>query len=248
MIAMVGAILVASLLGSLHCAGMCGAFVALATGDTKGWQPAAAYHGGRLISYITLGAIAGAAGTLINIAGSLAGLQTAATILAGATMVGFGVVCLLRTQGVRISHLRLPLSWTRLVSRASGVAMNRPPVVRAGIIGLSTTFLPCGWLYAFVVTAAGTGSIFPGMLVMSIFWIGTLPALIVVGTGVRHLLGPIGKRAPLITSLLLVGVGMYTLVGRSMLDPVAMAQRISGKSIEKLSTEKPDCCTTAPQS
>jgi hypothetical protein len=70
---------------------------------------------------------------------------------------------------------------------------------------------------------------------MAIFWIGTLPALIVVGAGFRGLLGPIGRRAPLVTSLLLIAVGLYTLVGRTMLDPVAIASRAGIGST-------PDCC------
>jgi uncharacterized protein len=68
-IALVAAIFLASLLGSLHCAGMCGAFVAIACGrlgnDRSDWRDAVAlqtaYHGGRLLTYVTLGMFAGAA-------------------------------------------------------------------------------------------------------------------------------------------------------------------------------------------
>lgn len=243
MIAMVGAILVASLLGSMHCVGMCGAFVALAVGESRGWRAAAAYHGGRLVSYILLGAIAGAAGTLMNVAGAMAGIRPIAAIFAGATMVVFGVICLLRIWGVRIAHMRLPASWSRIVSQISMKAMNRPLVVRAGMIGLATTLLPCGWLYAFAVTAAGTASPLQGAVVMAFFWLGTVPALVIVGTGIRGLLGPIGKRAPALTSLLLVIVGLYTLVGRSMLDPMAIAQRVQSKTGMTATTQPAACCT-----
>jgi sulfite exporter TauE/SafE len=243
MIAMVSAILVASLLGSMHCVGMCGAFVALAVGESRGWRAAAAYHGGRLISYVLLGAIAGAAGTLMNVAGAMAGIRPIAAIFAGATMVVFGGIMLLRLWGVRIAHMRLPASWSRLVSRISMKAMNRPLVIRAGMIGLATTLLPCGWLYAFAVTAAGTASPLQGAAVMAIFWLGTLPALVVVGAGVRGLLGPIGKRAPALTSLLLVIVGLYTLIGRSMLDPLAIAQRVQNKAGMTATTQPAACCT-----
>lgn len=61
--------------------------------------------------------------------------------------------------------------------------MDRPPVVRAAATGLFTTLLPCGWLYAFVVTAAGTGSGTPlhGAALMAVFWLGTLPMMLTVG-------------------------------------------------------------------
>ena len=57
MIALIGAVLVASLLGSLHCAGMCGAFVAFAVIGSPGHQPSrvalnTAYNLGRLITYL----------------------------------------------------------------------------------------------------------------------------------------------------------------------------------------------------
>lgn len=241
MTSLIAAIFVASLLGSLHCVGMCGAFVALAVGDTRGWRPAAAYHGGRLVSYALLGAAAGAAGQLIDLAGSLAGVRPLAAALAGATMVLFGLVALLRSLGVRIQHLHLPQSWTALVSRFSAAAMNRPPIARASIIGLCTTLLPCGWLYAFAVTAAGTGSPLKGAAAMAVFWLGTLPALIVVGVGVQRLLGPIGRRTPVFASLLLVVVGLYTLAGRISLDPVALSNRAQTGAASS------SCCSTTTE-
>ena len=59
------AILTASLLGSLHCVGMCGGFATLAGAREDGGQgsgPVFAYHGARVAAYILLGAIAGALG------------------------------------------------------------------------------------------------------------------------------------------------------------------------------------------
>jgi uncharacterized protein len=248
MTAMVLAILVASLVGSLHCAGMCGAFVVLATGTGTSTRSAAfgqtAYHLGRLVSYTILGALAGAAGRLIDLTSTLAGLQPLAAGLAGAAMVAFGITALLRSSGVKIAGLRLPSGWNHLIARVSASQMNRPPIIRAACIGLCTTLLPCGWLYAFVLTAAGTGNPLNGALVMAIFWLGTLPALIVVGSGVRQLLGPLGRRAPAITSVLLVLVGLYTLLGRSLMDPAAIAARIQNRD-SKTATTLP-CCTTQP--
>src|SRR6266700_1728996 len=90
MTALVIAIFAASVLGSFHCAGMCGAFLALASGDASGgWRKhmrlQGAYHVGRLISYLALGAAAGSVGRLIDLAGALAGIRPLAAAFAGLT-------------------------------------------------------------------------------------------------------------------------------------------------------------------
>ena len=250
MIALIGAILAASLLGSFHCAGMCGAFLAVASGDVReGWKRHAllqsAYHGGRLVSYAALGAAAGAAGGLANLTGTLAGLRPLAAMIAGGAMILFGVITFLRTRGFHVSRMRLPQRWLAWMQWGHRIAMDRPPVIRASLIGLMTTLLPCGWLYAFVVTAAGTGSATRGAIAMAAFWAGTLPALVAVGAGVRRVLGPIGARLPVLTAILIVGAGLYALTGRASADPMEFASHLSAPR----STAVPDhhsapCCST----
>jgi sulfite exporter TauE/SafE len=60
-------VLAASLVGSVHCAAMCGAFVCVyaragARFPDKGAGAHVAYNAGRLVSYLTLGLAAGAIG------------------------------------------------------------------------------------------------------------------------------------------------------------------------------------------
>ncbi|MEM7624842.1 MAG: sulfite exporter TauE/SafE family protein [Planctomycetota bacterium] len=227
---LVVAVFLASVLGSLHCVGMCGAFLALAFTDAPAdgkWKLSTAYHGGRLTTYALFGAAAGGAGSLLDLAGALAGLSRVALPLAGLTVAGFGVVTWLRTRGVGVGRLRLPASWTRRVHRLQGAAMKLEPTPRALTIGLLTTLLPCGWLYAFVVTAAGTARPVYGGLVMAVFWAGTLPALVSCGVGVQALAGPVGRRLPGLTCLVLVAIGGWTVFGRAQLDTVAMASAVS---------------------
>lgn len=233
--ALIAAVFTASVLGSLHCVGMCGAFLAFALGETdpaqrptpaQKWRRQAAYHGGRGITYVLLGVAAGLAGKLLDLGGALAGLQSVALPLAGLTIVGFGLATLLRHHGVALKKFRPPKRWTRLIARGHGAAMKLPPESRALTIGLLTTLLPCGWLYAFAVTAAGTASPALGALTMFAFWAGTLPALVSLGVGFQHLLGPLGRRLPTATCLLMIAVGLYTLVGRGTLVPTAMAAHL----------------------
>jgi sulfite exporter TauE/SafE len=228
MTALIASILAASLLGSFHCAGMCGAFVAIACGATetdrhRQWKLQAAYHLGRLTTYLALGTAAGAVGRLLDLAGALAGVKSAAAVLAATTMLLFALIAVARASGAGLPKPRVPAPWLKLMQRAHRAAMDRPPIVRAAAIGLLTTLLPCGWLYAFVVTAAGTGNPLTAALVMATFWIGTLPALAIVGASARGLLGRGGKYLSTATALAVAGVAIYVLVGRTMLDPMAIA-------------------------
>jgi len=232
MIGLVGAVFLASVLGSLHCAGMCGAFVAFAVGaDPQRGGSArlhAAYNLGRLSTYTALGVAAGAVGRAIDLTGEAAGAQRVAASLAGAMMVGFGVIMLLRHRGVRLPRAPLPPGLRGLTERGHRFASSRGPVARALLVGMLTTLLPCGWLYAFVVTAAGTGSPVWGGVTMAVFWLGTLPALVAVGAGASRLAGALGRRLPLATTALLIGVGLWTIFGRLAMPAMGEAGHANG--------------------
>ena len=70
MTALIATVLGASLLGSAHCAGMCGGFVAFYAGGAASlrgraaWSCHLAYNGGRLAAYATLGGAAGLLGAI----------------------------------------------------------------------------------------------------------------------------------------------------------------------------------------
>jgi sulfite exporter TauE/SafE len=221
-IPLIAAVFMASVLGSLHCAGMCGAFLAFAVGaDADPGMPLpsrarlqAAYHAGRFVTYATLGAVAGALGAALNLGGSMVGIQRAAAALAGALMIGFGLIAVLRISGVRLPRAPVPAPMRALLTRGHRWAFGMPPARRALVIGLLTTLLPCGWLYAFVITSAGTASPALGAVTMAVFWLGTLPVMIALGTGLQALTGALRRRIPLITSLSVVAVGILTVAGR----------------------------------
>jgi uncharacterized protein len=89
-----------------------------------------------------------------------------------------------------------------------------PGTVRGLVTGLSTALLPCGWLYAFVAAAGGTGSPGRGMFVMSVFWVGTLPVMATLGFGLQRLAGPVRRSLPLVTATVVVAIGLLTIAGR----------------------------------
>ncbi|MEM7675323.1 MAG: sulfite exporter TauE/SafE family protein [Myxococcota bacterium] len=204
-------VLVASFFGSLHCVGMCGGFVAFYSGSgTALYSTHIVYSLGRWVAYAALGAIAGTAGAAVDLAGSAAGLQQAAALVAGITIVLWGGVLLLRHR-VKIPT---PQWLEHILQRILPPLLKRPPHVRAGVLGVCSALLPCGWLYAFAATAAGTGSAAHGALLMTVFWIGTVPALLGTGLGMRTLSGWLGPKLPLVMPCLLVAIGLMTVAHR----------------------------------
>lgn len=234
MIAAALGILTASLLGSVHCAAMCGGFVCLYAGSATPQTTAASlrahalYNGGRLVSYLLLGALAGALGAGITRLGALAGVGHAATIVAGALMIGWGLSTIAVQRGMRLGFATtgVPESWQRGVGQLLHRIREQPMGVRAALTGLGTTLLPCGWLYVFVASAAGTGSALRGMLLMAFFWLGTVPALVAVGVGAQRVFGPFRRRLPTLGAVTVLLMGVLAVSGRLTMsvDPAAHAE------------------------
>ncbi|HEY3288419.1 MAG TPA: sulfite exporter TauE/SafE family protein [Gemmatimonadaceae bacterium] len=225
MITLVGAVLVASLLGSVHCAGMCTPFVCFYAGAdarASAWGHLA-YNGGRLVSYLLLGAIAGAVGAGVQQVGLGVGVSRAAATLAGILMITWGVVQLLVIRGVKVPTPAPLAGAQRWMAARLRDVRELAPTARALTVGLLTTLLPCGWLYAFVITAAATGTVRDAVLVMTAFWIGTLPMMLAIGVGLRRLAGPLRDRLPVFSAMVLVAIGLYSLGGGIQRDPARVA-------------------------
>jgi hypothetical protein len=259
MIALITAVFLASLLGSLHCAGMCGAFVAFAVSDSEGkpGQRVAlnmAYHGGRLTTYVALGIAAGSVGALLDLGATLVGLSRVGMSLAGAVMILFGLSAAMAAMGKRSIRMPVPAFMQKLLSVGHRAAMQLSPVRRAMMIGLLTTLLPCGWLYAFAAVAGGTASPWLGGLTMAVFWLGTLPVLVSLGVGVQRISGAFGRKLPHATALTLILVGLWTLIGRGGIDAASLAaqqpavsdQASAIATIETIGETTPSCCEAKP--
>jgi sulfite exporter TauE/SafE len=125
-----------------------------------------------------------------------------------------GLCALLETQGLRVLPARATGGLGAWLGRALARLDSAPRGLRALVVGLSTTLLPCGWLYAFAVTAAGTGSVLGGVSVMAAFWLGSVPLLLAAGVGLRALSARLSRHVPVLTALLLIGVGLCLVVAR----------------------------------
>ena len=175
-------ILVAGLLGSSHCIGMCGPFAALLGSAADGWRHnlnwQLLYSAGRIFTYASLGAMAGFGGQrLIGLRVFGINLTALLAFVAGAFLIYEG----LATAGI----------WRRWRGRASSSVCPSAGLLSAllkqrnyaGIFlaGVATGFLPCGLVYAFLLTAARTSNLAVGALVMAVFGLGTVPIMVSTG-------------------------------------------------------------------
>lgn len=186
--------LVFGLVGSGHCAAMCGPLVLLANPRVarlrdRNDQPLAAspapgtasrprlaahvglYHAGRLATYVVLGAAVGLTGGAIADAGLGRGLA----VVAGLALVLQAVVAARGLTAGLASH-RLASLVTRALGR-TGRWMRAHRLQGPLVFGALNGLLPCGFLYAALVATAGLGDTRQALVFMAGFAIGTTPVL-----------------------------------------------------------------------
>lgn len=185
---------------------MCGGFVV----PLRRMGPQLAYHLGRIATYTGLGAFMGYAGSFVQGAGRIAGIQGLATALAGALMLAWAAA---RWRGrtlfeaTAVSPLRLPA-----LRRAAGSITRRPTGPGALLLGLLLGFLPCGLVGTMEIRAAGAGSPAGGMLTMFLFGLGTVPGLVGFAALSRAIGGRLRRRLDRAAALLVAAGGVLALL------------------------------------
>ncbi len=242
---LISAIVTSSLLGSMHCVGMCGPLAIWASGagdQTSGRQMALAtalYHFGRLLTYALAGLVAGAAGQLLDVGGQTLGVQLLAARIVGGVMILAGLIRLSQLLFAQRRSKKKPLLAaaprpsfiTGLLLKLRPFVFRLPVAARGLATGLLTALLPCGWLYLFALVAAGTGSLVMGPIVMIAFWIGTVPALVGLVTGTQALALRFRRAMPLGAAVLLIVGGCYTAAGRGFANLNSMSDiRLTGST------------------
>ena len=211
-------VFIASLIGSVHCSAMCGGMVFYFSGRSNNKLSAhIAYHIGRLVTYAILGFIFGSLALSMDKAGELVGVQRITLGVTGVLLIVWGISGLLNIRFFHTAGKGCSTSFTQNISTLFGHALkseNPNWTYRAFTIGLLSAFLPCGWLYSFVTIAASMGAPIKGVLVMLLFWAGTVPTLILVG-GLSEILSVRLKQTlPRVTACLLIAIGLFSLSGR----------------------------------
>lgn len=196
-----GSALVAGLVTSLHCAGMCGplacALMPAPRADADPHAVATVYHLTRLAGYAVLGALAGGVGRW-----PVALLSGDAARLAPWLLVLFFLAVALRFDQrlPRIAPLARAHGW--LAGRLRG----RSRLAAAAALGVATPLLPCGPLYFLLSLALLSGSALRGAETLLAFGLGTVPLLWLAQANFHWLrvkLGPL-RLARLQTALALV--------------------------------------------
>lgn len=163
------------LVGSVHCAGMCGPLaLALPSAETRlpGFVAGrAAYNLGRIITYCVLGLMFGLVGhTLV-----LAGIQRWLSI-------GLGIALLAGLLGSRRLGLSRPaVGMVNRLKEHMRILLSRRSLTAVAFLGLLNGLLPCGLVYVGCAGAANTGSIGSGLKYMAAFGVGTIPMMLAIG-------------------------------------------------------------------
>lgn len=241
-------VLLGGLLGSSHCIGMCGGFAAiigLNTGTLAGnLRAQLVYSCGRLMSYGTLGAVAGFAGKrLVAVAPVIANVPAILCLAAG---------LLLLREGLSGTGL-----WTRRVAGVStggclfgslfSTILRTPGARNTFIAGIVTGLLPCGLVYAFVSLAASTSDLMQGAGTMLAFGAGTVPIMVLTGCGSSLLTWPARQRlwkvaawSVVLTGLLTIGRGVVFLQAAVESKPASEAcpfcSRTATRTVDSMET------------
>jgi len=212
------AALVAGLIGSAHCFGMCGGIagamgMAAAQNGVRGGRlglQATLYNVGRITSYVVAGVIVGLLGSAL---GDMIDLPSWSLWLRGTTglvlvllglQIAFGwrLLTFLERGGARL--------WRRL-SPLAGRLLGKRGAINALGLGMLWGWLPCGLSYSMLLIAATTGTAVGGGAIMLAFGLGTLPSMIGASYAGGRIGGlPGGRRTRVIAGLLIALMGIWT--------------------------------------
>jgi hypothetical protein len=209
------------LAGGLHCMQMCGPVVLAYSLPLRASKLAAhiAYNGGRIATYMLLGALAGGIGQGIGLAGRLAGVASAARIVAGVAMIVTGILVARILPGgdlVRIEQRGITARFSGAIARF----ITAPRVVTKFSLGLMLGFLPCGLIYAALLKAMESAGPIPGALTMLAFGLGTAVALFGVGLGSSLLGAHLGRWANRLVPVSMIVFGAILLWRGLLAKPV----------------------------
>jgi uncharacterized protein len=171
--------LVAGLVTSLHCMGMCGPLACAMLGGPSEIRSSkiltfGGYHLGKIVSYMLIGALAGAIGAQF--------VTKTTAVPAHFLTWSMAIFFLLIAIGLDRIAIKLPM-----VGKLSRFMMQKAYRIHGGLrglsLGLATPLIPCGPLYLMVWVAAISGSALEGKTMLGMFGLGTIPGLLVTQLG-----------------------------------------------------------------
>jgi hypothetical protein len=205
--------LVLGIMGSFHCAGMCGP-IALSLplrGDNTFQRVYGGllYNIGRSLMYGVMGAIFG----LIGEGFRMVGFQRWISVIMGSLMIASVLLPLIfRRAGSVINE---PL--TRRLRDSIGRLFALKSYKGLFMIGVLNALLPCGLVYMAIAGAIGTGSLLQSTLFMVLFGLGTIPMMLTISLIGNAISLTVRKKINRIIPVLVVVIGLiFILRGLSL--------------------------------
>jgi uncharacterized protein len=207
-----------------HCLGMCGGIVAIYSArqpvlvKKEGTRPSllarigalTPVHIGRIMTYTLLGALIGLAGSLLDQVSGLVGWQGVFSVLVGVAMVAvaLSLMGVLPPIEMALASIRggvSPMSRMRSLFGKSSFWANWG-------LGLLWGLLPCGLVFAMLVVAARTQTLWGGALTMLAFGLGTVPTLLGFGLAANLLSPQIRGRLTFYAGILILLFAVQTIL------------------------------------
>lgn len=206
--------------GTGHCLGMCGPLVIAFPGKTGRIGPHFSYHAGRIATYTGVGFLMGSLGLAMAKIASVAGLDYLATVarvqllfslLAGTFLCLFGLGQLgimgQPTWLILASPEKIP-GYRRVVRSAY---LKTDPVLMA-VTGMFMGFLPCGLSFAAFSRALAVSRPLEGGAFLLAFGLGTLPGLLLMGTGIGFIVRRYQRYFDIFSGMLMIAMATSLLV------------------------------------
>lgn len=198
-------IFVVGLVTGLHCVGMCGSFVIGYTlNDTQQGRSSYVSHLlyglGKTLAYAMFGALFGFLGSLFKITPFIGGVSA---LLAGLFLVIFGLNMLNLFSVLKRIRIKQPVAVAEFATK------NRKQSRSPFFIGFFSGFLlGCGPLQTMYVMAAGNGDALEGAKILTLFGLGTLPALLSFGLLARFLSSKMTQFFVHLSAIILIAMGI----------------------------------------
>lgn len=212
---LLSAALLAGLVGSAHCLGMCGGIAGLFAVNAEvasmrgSITTAIVYNSGRVITYAILGTIVAALGSVVVKASP--SLAIGIRMLSGVIIILVGLKVAFDLRALNVIERIGGTVWAR-IAPAAKMLVPVTSLPRAFALGLIWGWLPCGLVYSVLMIAATSADPAGGAATMIAFGIGTMPAMILTGLGAARISNVMQRRGTRIgLGLLVVAMGLVTI-------------------------------------
>ena len=200
-------VFLAGFIGSPHCISMCGPLI---VNFAKSRGQMLCYQLGRLLSYASVGMLAGYFGNSIFRNERPLWLSYFG-LFAIAGLLFFNAY---RTFFNRPQHFILPSAFNLQIQKAWRLIKfeGRSKNLTSFLAGCLTVLLPCAHLYGFLIGALATNSAIGGGIYMLAFWLGSTPPLVLGGALISRFFNFQFRNAQRLAGALLIVSGILSIL------------------------------------